>query len=114
MACDLIAMGVQSVAQSPGSDWVVLQVDLRNAFNSVNRQAMLEVARAKVPSAYNWLAWCYAAPCPLYCQGKLLTYSSQGVNQGDAMGPLGFPWGWNKSWTNVPCRNRVWTGQRGT
>ena len=76
MACDLIEMGVQSVAQSPGQEWVVLQVDLKNAFNSVSRQAMLEVAREKVPSTYKWLAWCYATPCPLYCQGKLLTYSS--------------------------------------
>ena len=93
MACDLISMGVQSVAQSTDTDWVVLQIDMRNAFNSVSRQSMLEVARAKVPSTYNWLAWCYATPCPLFCQGKLLTYSSQGVHQGDAMGPLGFSLG---------------------
>ena len=93
MACDLIAMGVQSVAQSPGKEWVELQVELKNALNSVNRHAMLEVARAKVPSTYNWRAWCYATPCPLYCQGKLLTYSSQGVHQGDAIDPLNFSLG---------------------
>ena len=93
MACDLIAMGVQSVAQSTSKEWVVLQVDLRNAFNSVDRHTMLEVARTKVPSTYNWLAWCYSHPCPLYCQGKLIAHSSQGVHQGDAMGPLGFSLG---------------------
>ena len=93
MACDLIAMGVQSVAQFPGADWEVLQVDLRNASNSVGRRTMLEVARAKVPSTYNWMAWCYVTPCPLFCQGKMLAYSSQGVHRGDAMGLLGFSLG---------------------
>ena len=49
--------------------WVALQVDMRNAFNCVDRTAMLTVALTKTPAAYSWLAWCYAEAAPLLCQG---------------------------------------------
>ena len=68
-------------------------MDITNAFNSVSRYSLLQGALRKVPGAYNWLAWCYASPCPLFCQGQLLTQSSVGVHQGDAMGPLAFALG---------------------
>ena len=45
------------------------------------------------PSLYNWLAWCYSRPCPLFSQGQFLALSKAGVHQGDAMGPVGFALG---------------------
>jgi hypothetical protein len=90
-AAEMIGMGMQRIADADiGVPWVALQVDVRNAFNSVDRSAMLATASRKLPSSYNWLAWCYGQPTPLYCQGRELARSTAGVHQGDAMGPLGF------------------------
>jgi hypothetical protein len=90
-AAEMIGMGMQRIADADiGVPWVALQVDVRNAFNSVDRSAMLVTASRKPPSSYNWLAWCYGQPTPLYCQGRELARSTAGVHQGDAMGPLDF------------------------
>jgi hypothetical protein len=87
-------MGVQRIADNAeANDWAVLQVDIKNAFNSLDRTTMLQGAKEKVPAVYNWLAWCYGQPSPLYCQGKALAASTTGVHQGDTMGPLGFTLG---------------------
>ena len=73
-ACELVGMGVQAIANSkPDGRWVLLQVDMANAFNSVSRMSMLENCLAKVSASYNWLSWCYRTACPLYTQGALLT-----------------------------------------
>ena len=71
-------------------DFVVMQVDVRNAFNTLDRSAMLTQCLRKTPSIYNWLSWCYADPCALICQGHQVATSSCGVHQGDALGPIGF------------------------
>ena len=90
-ACELVAMGMQAVASvAPTQPWVALQVDVRNAFNTASRDAMLRQCAKKVPSCFNWLRWCYAGPSPLVCGGKVVASSHTGVHQGDAMGPLGF------------------------
>ena len=90
-AAEMVGMGMQRICDTDvGVPWVALQVDVRNAFNTVDRSAMLATAKQKAPSSYNWLAWCYGQSTPLYCQGKELARSTAGVHQGDAMGPLGF------------------------
>ena len=86
----LVGMAMQRVADRCP---VALQVDMRNAFNSIDRTHMLSMALQKAPSVYNWLSWCYQAATPLYCQGRVLPRSTAGVHQGDAMGPIGFALG---------------------
>jgi hypothetical protein len=87
----MVGMGLQRVAHTFGDlPWVAVQVDMRNAFHSVDRSTMLLMAHKKAPAVYNWLAWCYGAPTPLFCQGQAMTPSTSGVHQGDAMGPVGF------------------------
>ena len=93
-ACEMVGMGVQAIATAhPTGNWVMLQVDMKNAFNNISRVSMLQSGLAKVPATYNWLAWCYQNPCPLFSQGQLLAQSKAGVHQGDAMGPIGFALG---------------------
>ena len=99
-AAELIGMGTQRVAEvfstdcDPSSpDFVVMQVDVRNAFNTLDRSAMLTQCLKKTPTIYNWLSWCYADPCALICQGHQVATSSCGVHQGDALGPIGFALG---------------------
>ena len=74
---------------------MILQVDVTNAFNTLHRTSILEGAKAFVLGAYNWLAFCYATPAPLFCQGTFLCWSERGVHQGDTCGPLGFSLGLN-------------------
>ena len=92
-------MGTQRIvdALGPSAPWVLLQVDVSNAFNTVSREAMLERATQKVPTTAPWLHWCYSVDAPLFCQGKLLCHSRAGVHQGDAMGPLGFALGLDRA-----------------
>src|SRR6202012_3767720 len=41
------------------SEFVVLKVDFANAFNSIDRHAMLEQCQAKFPDLLRWVQWCY-------------------------------------------------------
>ena len=55
-ACEMVGMGVQRIVDaSPHTEWVALQVDMRNAFNTISRHAMLDNCLRKAPAAYNWL-----------------------------------------------------------
>ena len=96
-AAEMVGMGLQRYVQSREAagdrDYVVLQVDVKNAFNSMSRDAILRGCMAKAPSVYNWLRFCYGKPSPLFCQGRLLCMSAVGVHQGDTCGPLGFALG---------------------
>ena len=71
------------------SDKVVVKLDFRNAFNTVDRTVVLREARAQFPALARWATWCYHAPSTLrFGQEQLL--SCAGVQQGDPLGPLLF------------------------
>ena len=84
-AAELVGMSLQRMVDQCDAqddiDWVVMQVDIKNAFNTVDRTSLLKAAMAKVPSSFSWLRWCYSNECPLYCQGKLVATSSRGVHR---------------------------------
>ena len=88
-------MGVQRLvdALDPHEDWVVLQIDVSNAFNSLSREALLMGCRKKSPGLFNWLSFCYGQKFPLFCQGNFLCWSQKGVHLGDACGPSAFALG---------------------
>ena len=71
------------------TDWVVLKVDLKNAFNCVSRARILELVLAHAPDMYHWVDWCYRT-------SSVLTFSDfrvasrEGVQQGDPLGPFLF------------------------
>ena len=75
-----------------GSNWVALQVDFRNAFNTLDRTTLLLSAAKRVPSAYNYLRFAYGTAAPLYVGGTSLL-SQTGTHQGCPLGPLGFALG---------------------
>ncbi|KAJ9461710.1 Retrotransposable element SLACS 132 kDa protein [Diplonema papillatum] len=68
---------------------VILKVDLKNAFNSVHRDAMIRETKANLPELLPWVEWCYAGKSNLFMRGKVLK-SEEGAQQGDPMGPLLF------------------------
>ncbi|KAL5474531.1 hypothetical protein EMCRGX_G026489 [Ephydatia muelleri] len=70
-------------------DFVVMKIDLRNAFNLVSRQALLDECRAHFPELLQWAAWCYGQHYLLWSPMETIM-SESGVQQGDPLGPLLF------------------------
>ena len=70
-------------------DFVLLKVDLENAFNKVSRNTMLEAVSAFAPELLAWVGFLYGARSVLWF-GHLKVDSEQGVQQGDPLGPLLF------------------------
>ena len=74
------------------NDFVVMKIDLQNAFNLVSRQARqapLDKCRARFSELFQWAVGCYGDhPLLLSAMGTLRLES--GVQQGDPLGPLLF------------------------
>ena len=68
---------------------ILLKLDFRNAFNSIRRDKLLEAARVWVPEIFPFVHSSYLAPSNLYYSDTTLQ-SSEGVQQGDPLGPLLF------------------------
>ena len=82
-AAESVVMGTQSMvdglAHTP--DWVLLKVDLSNAFNCVDRGALLRGALHDAPATFNYLRYAYSGPAPLYVGDSVLS-SQTGTHQG--------------------------------
>jgi hypothetical protein len=91
-------MGHALRAGTEAAGIVTLQVDIRNAFNTVSRTAMLAQIAERQPRLLPFARWAYSQSSQLYAdplsedlQGQGLVLESQaGVRQGDPCGPLFF------------------------
>lgn len=68
---------------------VMLKIDLANAFNSLERDAILNAIKYKVPELFPLMWQSYAQPSILL-YGSRIIESVVGCQQGDPLGPLGF------------------------
>ncbi|CAI5931299.1 unnamed protein product [Closterium sp. NIES-65] len=88
---EAMAHAVQA-ALSLHPNWVVLELDVANAFNSFNRNFMFDALRqSPFSSLIPFFRLFYAAPSPLhYRNGPILEtlQSASGVRQGDPCGPF--------------------------
>ena len=70
-------------------DFVILKVDMRNAFNSVSRQLVMDQCSEHFPELFPWVKFCYERhPHLWHTLGRFA--SACGVQQGDPLGPLLF------------------------
>uniref|UniRef100_A0A251SLN7 Putative reverse transcriptase domain-containing protein n=1 Tax=Helianthus annuus TaxID=4232 RepID=A0A251SLN7_HELAN len=67
----------------------MLTIDFSNAFNLVDRTALLYEVRKRCPSISTWADFLYGQPARLY-MGDEFIWSTTGVQQGDPLGPLLF------------------------
>ena len=77
------------LSSEPSAPTAVVKVDIRNAFNTVRRDAMLNSVRDRCPEIYPLAFQAYSAPLPLHF-GEHVILSSCGVQQGDPLGPVFF------------------------
>ena len=90
-----------------GADWVVLQVDVSNAFNTIDRNAVLQGAVSFSPAMYPWLRFLYEQPAHLICQGQRLL-SRTGVHQGCPLGPAAFVVGLHSAALSIKMHGLTW------
>jgi hypothetical protein len=68
----------------------MLKLDFRNAFNTLRRDKMLEAVLDKAPSVFPLAHCAYSTHSFLYYGQRDVIISSEGVQQGDPLGPLLF------------------------
>ena len=76
------------VSDLDDNHWIV-KLDFKNAFNSLRRDKMLLAVRELAPALYPFVHSSYSSPSSLFWHNSVLQ-SSEGVQQGDPLGPLLF------------------------
>ncbi|PWA80994.1 hypothetical protein CTI12_AA190310 [Artemisia annua] len=88
---EAVLHSVNRVLSEYHNDWsfAMLTVDFSNAFNLVDRSALLHEVRVRCPSISLWVDFLYGQTTRLYI-GDTHIWSATGVQQGDPLGPLLF------------------------
>jgi len=83
-------MGLHALADTlqGSTGWLMLQVDLKNASNSIHRPAFLSALEQRCPSMLPRVRQAFQ-PAPLLV-GRDVIWSTRGVLQGDPLGPFLF------------------------
>jgi hypothetical protein len=68
---------------------ILLKLDMKNAFNSISREAILKEVLEHFPELSRFVYWCYAKHTYLFYANKIIL-SQLGVQQGDPLGPILF------------------------
>ena len=88
---ELLVQQVQLLMENH-EDWILLKTDVKNAFNSVSWSHLLNQVLITFPDIYNHTAMVYSDINPLIYlrRSHPVILSSQGVHQGDPLGPALF------------------------
>ena len=89
---ELIAHHI-SLTLETNPNWIVLMSDVKNAFNSVSGDQIMEQVSLAFPDLYNHVIQMYGKPSSLvFMQGSstVIIPSEEGVHQGDPLGPVLF------------------------
>ena len=80
---------IRSYLSEIPSDFVMVKLDFKNAFNSIRRDAVLKACLEHTPELYPLVFSCYSSCSHLFYDDHILL-SQEGVQQGDPLGPLLF------------------------
>ncbi|KAI5645635.1 reverse transcriptase (RNA-dependent DNA polymerase) domain-containing protein [Phthorimaea operculella] len=92
---------------------VLIKVDVRNAFNSVDRGALLREIKEFLPALFPFLWQCYAAPSNLIYKDTCID-STVGCQQGDPLGPAIFSLAIHPIIAKLKSRLNIWYLDDGT
>ena len=89
---ELIAHHISLTIES-NPNWIVLKLDVKNVFNSVSRDQIMEQVYLTFPDLYNHVIRIYGKPSSLVfmqCSSTVIIPSEEGVHQGDPLVPVLF------------------------
>ena len=77
------------IRQTTQSQKVLLKLDLKNAFNSIRRDTVLQTAQTHLPEIHPFIWDCYSSKTSFF-YGEFCLDSATGVQQGDPLDPALF------------------------
>ena len=86
---------------------VFLKLDIKNAFNCINRDIILEKVKEKIPRLFNLLWQAYSRPSHLFYRDNILS-SETGIQQGDPCGPALFSLGIDQIVKSLKSEVNLW------
>ena len=87
--CEAAIHAARRFCSTMSTEQILVKLDFRNAFNSINRETVLRAVAAHIPMLYAFCHLTYANHTSLLF-GEDLISSEDGVQQGDPLGPLLF------------------------
>ncbi|KAJ0182426.1 hypothetical protein K1T71_001795 [Dendrolimus kikuchii] len=92
---------------------ILLKVDVRNTFNSIDRGALLTQIKENIPNSFGFLWQCYSTPTKLMYKNNLID-SAVGCQQGDPLGPAIFSLAIHPIITRLNSKFNMWYLDDGT
>ena len=86
---------------------VLLKIDFKNAFNSLNRETMLNQVYSNRPEVYNYTHCVYSKPSYLFYRSSVIM-SEDGTQQGDPESPPFFAEITQTLVKNLESKNNIW------
>lgn len=107
MGCEAAIHATRLFATTGEQDSVIVKLDVRNTFNSIERDSILREAQANIPSLYPFLLQFFSSPTKLFYLDSPIS-SQVGAQQGDPLGPLIFSLGIHKIISTLESPLNVW------
>lgn len=88
--CEVVLHGTRTFLKlNSKTRKILLKIDFKNAFNSIERDEMLKSVKEKTPALFPFLWQCYSSDSFLFYGDKVIM-SQVGAQQGDPLGPMAF------------------------
>jgi len=109
LGCEAAVHAIREYAEAHNGtpNHLIVKLDIKNAFNAVNRSAILREIQRRFPAAAPLAQQAYSQPSPLYL-GTTLIWSCRGVQQGDPLGPLLFSLAIDPIIHDIESQTNVW------
>lgn len=114
LGCEAAIHATRAYAMDPkNADCVIIKLDIKNAFNSVERDVLLNEVKEKIPNLFPFLFQVYSSPSNLFYNDTAIL-SQVGAQQGDPLGPLVFCLAIQKAISEMSSPLNIWYLDDGT